>query len=460
MSRERLLSVGIDIGTSTTQLIFSGLMVENVASAFTVPHFSITEKEILYRSPVYFTPLTSPQEIDTEALRDILRKEYASAKVQREQIQTGAVIITGETARKENARQVLHALSGFAGDFVVATAGPALESILAGKGAGAQRLSEELHRPVLNIDIGGGTSNLALFDRGELVETGCLNVGGRLVKLSPGGEVLYLSPVLRPYTDRSLGQIMEEEERRLLAALLAEVLEKALKGEEIPEGFITDQPLRCPEGTLLSFSGGVAAAMESHPADPLVYGDLGIYLAKAILASSLCRGEYRLAKESIRATVIGAGSHATALSGSTIFYDGIRFPLKNLPVAVLSPTEETLPREALASRIRKKMGVFGGDTALLSLQGGAAPSFSELCRLADGIALGTEPYLKGGKPLLLALESDLGKALGQALHMLLPQTPILCADALHLREGSYIDIGAPLAGGQTLPVVIKTLALG
>ena len=460
MSGERLLSVGIDIGTSTTQLIFSELRVENVASAFTVPQFSITEKEILYRSPVYFTPLLSQQEIDTEALRDILQKEYASAGVQREQIQTGAVIITGETARKENARQVLHALSGFAGDFVVATAGPALESILAGKGAGAQRLSEELRRPVLNIDIGGGTSNLALFDRGELIDTGCLNVGGRLVKLSPTGELLYLSPVLRPYTDRSLGQIMEEEERKSLAALLSEMLERALKGDELPEDFITDQALRCPEGALLSFSGGVAAAMDSHPTDPLAYGDLGIYLADAILSSSLCRREYRLAKESIRATVIGAGSHATALSGSTIFYDSIRFPLKNLPVAVLNPMEEALPREALASRIRKKLSVFGEEPALLSLQGRAAPTFSELCRLADGIALGTEPYLRGDRPLLLAVESDIGKALGQALHMLLPQTPILCADALQLREGSYIDIGSPLAGGQTLPVVIKTLALG
>lgn len=460
MKAERLLSVGIDIGTSTTQLIFSALQVENSASAFSVPHFSITQKEILYRSPVYFTPLLSDSLIDTEALRRLIRAEYAAAGVLREQIRTGAIIITGETARKENARQVLSALSGFAGDFVVATAGPALESILAGKGAGAQRLSEELRRPVLNIDIGGGTSNLALFDQGELVDTGCLNVGGRLVKLSPTGQLLYLSPVLRPYTDCRVGQQLTEEERQLLASLLAEVLEKALRGEEVPEGFITDKPLTAPKNALLSFSGGVAAVMEAAPEESLAYGDLGVYLARALLASSLCAGDYRLAAESIRATVIGAGSHATGLSGSTIFYEGIDFPLKNLPVATLSPAEEELPREALASRIRKKLSVFGEETALLSLCGQKSPSFSELCRLADGIALGAEPYLKGGRPLLLAVESDLGKALGQALHLLLPDSPILCADALKLTEGSYLDIGTPIAGGQTLPVVIKTLALG
>lgn len=458
---ERLLSVGIDIGTSTTQLIFSGLQVENSASAFTVPHFAITQKEILYRSPVHFTPLLSHDRIDTEALRAIIHGEYAAAGFLREQIQTGAIIITGETARKENAHQVLHALSGYAGDFVVATAGPALESVLAGKGAGAGELSRRENRPVLHIDIGGGTSNLALFREGEAVQTGCLNVGGRLVKFSPRGELEYLSPVLRAYTDCRLGQIMPEEERRQLASLLAQVLAKSLRGEEIPEGFVTDRPLAAPEGALLSFSGGVAALMAQLPGDPLTYGDLGVYLAEAILQSSLCRGDYRLAKESIRATVIGAGSHATGLSGSTIYYDGIDFPMKNLPVAALSPRDGALSPEALAGKIRGKLGLYRGETAVLSLPGAKAPSFSRLCQWADGIALGAEPYLRAGRPLLLALETDCGKALGQALRLLLPkEQPILCADGLILPEGSYLDIGSPIAGGQTLPVVIKTLALG
>ena len=149
MKQEQLLSVGIDIGTTTTQLVFSRLTVENAASDFTVPEFSITEKEILFRSAIHFTPLLSDTVIDTEGVRQIVEEEYAASGFAREDIQTGAVIITGETARKENAAQVLSALSGFAGDFVVATAGPALESILAGKGSGAQRhsLRRQCHRP-------------------------------------------------------------------------------------------------------------------------------------------------------------------------------------------------------------------------------------------------------------------------------------------------------------------------
>ena len=166
--KERLLSVGIDIGTSTTQLIFSRLTLENRASSFTVPRFSITEKEDVYRSAVHFTPLVSDSEIDADGVRDIVAREYAGAGVARGDVATGAVIITGETARKVNAQQVLSALSGFAGDFVVATAGPDLESVLAARGAGADRYSEAHACAVLNFDIGGGTSNLALFDRGAL----------------------------------------------------------------------------------------------------------------------------------------------------------------------------------------------------------------------------------------------------------------------------------------------------
>jgi len=205
--REEMLSVGIDIGTSTTQLIFSKLIVENTASSFSVPRISIVDKEVIYRSEVYFTPLVSNNEINGEKIREIVEKEYKKACVNKEDIQTGAVIITGETARKENANDVLHTLSGFAGDFVVATAGPDLESIIAGKGAGAHIYSKEHSTSVVNIDIGGGTSNLALFTRGEVKETGCLDIGGRLIKLDKvTKEITYISPKIEKIIkDNKLG---------------------------------------------------------------------------------------------------------------------------------------------------------------------------------------------------------------------------------------------------------------
>lgn len=161
--QETILSVGIDIGTSTTQLIFSRLTIENLASNYTVPRISIVNKEVFYRSGIYFTPLKSQTEIDAAKVKEIIRKEYEKAGRKPEDLQTGAVIITGETARKQNANRVLETLSDMAGDFVVATAGPDLESVLSAKGAGSDRLSEEKREVVANIDIGGGTSNIAFF---------------------------------------------------------------------------------------------------------------------------------------------------------------------------------------------------------------------------------------------------------------------------------------------------------
>ena len=199
---QELLSVGIDIGTSTTQLIFSRLTLENRANPFSVPRIAIADKEVLYRSGIHFTPLLSDTVIDSEGVRTIVEEEYRKSGFEKAQISTGAVIITGETARKENAREVLSTLSGYAGDFVVATAGPDLESILAARGAGIDDYSKEHHTEVLHFDIGGGTSNLALYDRGELKATGCMDVGGRLIKIDrETGSITYLSPKVRQFYD-------------------------------------------------------------------------------------------------------------------------------------------------------------------------------------------------------------------------------------------------------------------
>ena len=141
---ETLQSVGIALGTSTTQLIHSRLTLENTAPAFTVPRMEISKREILYRSPIHFTPLLNADTLDAAAIGDLIAGEYDRAGICPEEIQTGAVIITGETARKENARAVLAAISHLAGTFVVATAGPALESVLAARGAGADVYAMDL----------------------------------------------------------------------------------------------------------------------------------------------------------------------------------------------------------------------------------------------------------------------------------------------------------------------------
>ena len=447
--KNSLLSVGIDIGTTTSQLIFSRLHIVNQANPFSVPDYGIQEKEILYRSKIHFTPLLSEDRIDVEALRQIIDQEYETAGVEKSHVQTGAVIITGETARKENAREVLTALSGYAGEFVVATAGPALESILAGKGSGAEDYAGRHKCKVMNLDIGGGTTNFATFEKGRLIDTGCLNVGGRLMKFREG-KCYYLSPVLQKY-------FTKDSPPEKVARFLCEILEQAVglrDGKEYIH-FITDKA--CEGAELLSFSGGVADLIPEGPQDPFLYGDLGVLLGRAIRQSPLWQEGRRIPSvETIRATVIGAGLHTTELSGSTIFYKNIHFPIKNLPVAHYS-YGDICDRERQIPSIRAEMERIapGNDACILSVKGIGNLKFRDLCDLADAIALSMAERAS----VFLAVEEDVGKALGQAVHSLLPHKPILCVDGIRLPEHSYLDVGMPLAGGSVLPVVIKTLIL-
>lgn len=439
-----LLSVGLDVGTTTSQMILSHLTVENKASAFAVPRMQITERQILYRSPVCFTPLLDKDHVDGKGLRSWLQQQYQQAGIKPEQVDTGAIIITGETSRKENAKAVLDALASFAGDFVVTTAGPHLESVLAAKGAGAVEHSEKTGKTVLHIDIGGGTSNLAYIQQGKILKTGCLNVGGRLLKLDETGVLTYVSPVLRGLTK------LQKGDRAALSQVeaVAEILVKAL---EMAAGLTAPAPLleqlwtkeagqvweSIPKAQVISFSGGVADCIQKEQ-PPFEYGDIGPVLGQMIRKSLLCKGAYRLGEETIRATVIGAGCHSTQLSGSTVYYQNITFPLRNVPV---------IPWDG-----EGKPDFAGTETGVLAMTGGANPDYGSIKALATRIA-----QLEI-TPVIVAIEQDMAKALGHALSLCLPKnTPILCIDRVQLGEDSYLDIGAPV--GPCLPVVVKTLVL-
>lgn len=445
---ERLCSVGLDVGTTSTQMIVSQLTIENRASNFAVPEMEIAERKILYKSPVYFTPLLDESHVNGAAIREIVEQEYRSAGITRESVDTGAIIITGETSRKENARTVLDALSDFAGDFVVATAGPDLESVLAAKGAGAVEYSQRTGKPVLHMDIGGGTSNLALIRDGKVAGTGCLNVGGRLVKLDKNGKVTYISPVLNGICDIKVGDTVNREQIGQIADTLVQALEMAAGLREetaLLDRLTTEEAAgtspRPAENVVLSFSGGVADCIEKiHPW--LEFGDMGPVLGQRIRQSRLCQGEYVLGSETIRATVIGAGCHSAQLSGSTVFHQNVQFPLKNIPVVNISEL----------SSIRRELAKQEG-LAVLAMPGLPSPSYRQIVTMAQQLI----SQISGD--LLLCLEQDMAKALGQALAVRLPgDARILCIDRVKVSEGSYLDIGAPV--GHALPVVVKTLVLG
>ena len=437
-----LLSVGLDVGTTSTQMVVSRLAVANQASSFAVPELTIARREILYQSPVYFTPLLEEKRMDAAALREIVEREYQAAGIRREDVDTGAIIVTGETSRKENAAAVMEAMADLAGDFVVAAAGPDLESVLAAKGAGAVEYSEKTGQTVLHMDIGGGTSNLALIRRGEIAATGCLNVGGRLIKLQ-NGVLTYVSPVLQGIWPCRPGQRLSKEEAEKLAALLASALEMAagLKPSDgLLEHLTTREaqaglPLNGPgEEITLSFSGGVADCIDREiPWQE--YGDLGPLLGRAIRGSLLCKGNYVLGSQTIRATVIGAGCHSTQLSGSTVFCQNVVFPLKNLPVIT-----------------RQEQRNHYEGPVFCAMPGLEAPTYQAISQLADQLAAQLPT------PIYLCLEQDMAKALGQALALRLGrEAAILCIDRVKVGRDSYLDVAAPV--GPAFPVVVKTLVL-
>ena len=443
---ESLLSVGLDVGTTSTQMIISRLRIENKAGSFAVPEMEIESREILYKSPVHFTPLLREELVNADALREIVDREYVAAGISKHEVDTGAIIITGETSRKENARAVLDALSSYAGDFVVATAGPDLESVLAARGAGAVEFSAKTGKTVLHMDIGGGTSNLALIEDGKIIATSCLNVGGRLLKIDPDGRLTYVSPVLEGMFSKKVGEVVSREEVYELCERLVQALEAAagLREREALTSALMTEGIATPVCALarndgicpvISFSGGVADCIDGKK-PWLAFGDMGPELGMAIKNSRLCDGVYRLGSETIRATVIGAGCHSAQLSGSTVFYQNMEFPLKNLPVVRTAATLRTLD-----------------GPGVLAMEEMNAPSYGALTELADRI---TADY--DGSALIVALEQDMAKALGQILALRLGKdAPVLCIDRVKLEAESYLDVGAPI--GPALPVVVKTLIL-
>ena len=373
---EIIKSVGIDIGTSTTQLIFSELTIENEASNYVVPRINIVDKKVTYRSKIYFTPLLDQKTIDAEKVKGIIEKEYQDAGMKPEDLSTGAVIITGETARKQNANVVLDTLSNLAGDFVVATAGPDLESVLSARGAGADKLSKEHRETVANLDIGGGTSNIAVFQNGILRGTSCLDVGGRLIKIDENGKIYYIFPGTKELAkahgiEINVGDTAKEETLMKVCELMADQLAQAINKEpadEMHSRMYTNQGKRLKEEPVINavtYSGGVASVYyEGEPADVFAYHDVGVLLARAIKNHPVLKTvpTYQAA-ETIRATVVGAGTHTTNVSGSTIQYTDGKLPIKNIPVLKLTEDEEQNP-VMFKESLRRKLKLYETEGAL------------------------------------------------------------------------------------------------
>jgi ethanolamine utilization protein EutA len=477
MDNTDILSVGIDIGTSTTQVIFSRLKMQNTAGYFAVPHISIVDKEVIYKSDIYLTPLENEYLINADKVSEIVESEFNKAGFTPKDTNTGAVIITGESARKENAAAVLEKLSRFAGDFVVSTAGPDLESVIAGKGSGAQKYSEDNSCVVANLDIGGGTTNVVVFDCGKTVGKACVDIGGRQIKLKSDFTVDYISPsaLLIAKTlgiDISVGKKTDSQSLqgicRSMVKLLEQLLgldEKTALLDEIKTNGSSELKLK-KKIRAVCFSGGVADCIYKTEHEQLKYGDIGVFLGNAIREGNIF-SKFKIidAAETIRATVVGAGTYTTTVSGSTISYSENILPLKNIPVLKLNLNEQKSVFQNDSAFLTEKIKWFAeqndAEQLVLAMEGSKNPSYNEIQLAAECICNSLGRYIKDDKPLLILVENDMAKALGQAIRRKISNNrSVIAIDSVSVDDNDYIDLGKPLMNGLVIPVVVKTLIFG
>ncbi|MHA2044858.1 MAG: ethanolamine ammonia-lyase reactivating factor EutA, partial [Candidatus Thorarchaeota archaeon] len=395
--RKELTSVGVDIGSSTSHVVFSEIVLEKNDQSRT-EKFEIKERRIIHSGPIHLTPFKDPKNVDFDALRDLLLADYRDAGLKIADIDTGAVIITGESAKKENAEWIVSELAGEVGKFVAATAGPNFESVLAAYGSGAVSKSADTGKTVMNVDIGGGSSNIAICKEGRVVATTAINVGGRLVAVDESGTIVRLEDTGRMLGELvccklEIGQVLDDEHRRVLSDALAGALIDCMQGNQdsrITSMLMMALPLDFKEPVdSITFSGGVAEFI--YGTEEREFYDLGAYLASAILEKvNALNLPIEKPDHRIRATVIGAGNFSLQVSGSTTFLSsGLEYPLRNLPVVVPHIKSRKASSDEVQKSIELAISRFdlreGEDPLILAFNDAVRPSYENLRQFALGV---------------------------------------------------------------------------
>ena len=470
-----LTTVGVDVGSSTSHLLFARLHLQRLTQSLS-SRFVVVSREVVHRTPILLTPYRADGLIDVQSLEQFVHAAYAEAGLRPDDIDTGAVILTGAALERANARAVAELFADSGGKFVCASAGHNLEGILAAHGSGAAALSHARGETLLHVDIGGGTTKLALVRNGEILRTAAVHVGGRLVAFDAEGGLTRIEPFARDVSaalgiSLELGQTLSVEDRRRLADALVEILLDYINDRPpsaLGKTFLLTEPLELaghwPQA--VTFSGGVAEYI--YDREPQRFGDLGPDLATA-LERAAHQGRLPAPAiplgEGIRATVLGASQFSVQLSGNTVHVsDPAVLPLRNLPVVYARLDNRRTPSASdVAQAIRQgfiRLDLVEGEhPAAVALPWTGEPHYTHLRALADGIAAAMPSSLAAGYPLVVALDRDIGASLGGILYEELHVTsPLISIDGLQLVELDYIDVGELLQPANVVPVVVKSLA--
>jgi ethanolamine utilization protein EutA len=469
-----LVSVGIDIGSAGTQVIFSRLDLRRLGEDLSSRYY-VVARETLHQSPVALTPYRSEERIDDEALGAVIDEAYAAARLHPDDVDAGVVILTGEALRRENAEAIAAVLAEEGGEFVCASAGHHMEAMLAAYGSGAASASHDKAQRILNIDIGGGTTKLAVVDDGRVVATAAVHIGGRLMAVDGASRIVRLDPAGRAHAATagfgwSRGDIASPAAMDAVAETMADALIAAIIARPLPDA-VARLYLTAPIADLgridgIMLSGGVAEYIYGR--EERDFGDLGLRLGRA-LRRRIDAGAFGWpllpAGECIRATALGASQYSVQLSGNTSYISdpGSLLPRRNLQV--IQPPfrcEETIDADALAAAIRGHLTAFDvaadAREVALALRWRGPPSYERMAAFARGIAGGLAEAIAAGRPLYLMLDGDVAQTLGailrEELHV---ASDLLVIDGVVLWDFDYIDLGRIRMPSQTVPVTIKSL---
>ena len=469
-----LTTVGIDIGSSTSHLMFARVHLQRLSTALS-SRFVVVERKILWQSPILLTPYRSDYTIDVDELAGFVGGCYAYAGIEREAVDSGAVILTGEALKRRNARAIADLFSEEAGKFVCASAGHHMECQMAAHGSGAVALSRGHNATLLNVDIGGGTTKFALIENGRILATCAIAVGGRLIV-----EEDVLARIEQPVykiaeaagIELALGAPLAPSDRRRIAARMARMIMGLIdlrQGGELARSLLVTEPWPAELANrgidAITFSGGVSEYLYKREARR--FGDLGFDLAEELRHALAHRRDLPPVwdpGQGIRATVIGAAQFSVQISGNTILIaDPGKLPLQNLPVLTCNfDLDGEIAPEAVASAVRGALARAdfeeGESPLALAFPWLGDPSHERLHAVANGICAALPRTLREKAPLVLLIDGDVGKSLGRIiLHEIAPDADVIAIDAVQLKEFDYVDIGSLIELTNVVPIIIKSL---
>lgn len=479
---------GLDVGTTTTScLVASARLLKNCVTG----RNEFGEVRPVFRPDPVFTPFAG-ESLDLEALARQLDEWLAAANFGPSEIVAGGALVTGLAARSVNAATVKQLVRNrFPQALVVATDDPCLESWLAFMGNAVALSRAEPERPFLNLDIGGGTTNVAWGKAGEVRRCGCYYVGARHIQLEPGTyRIRALSSFARELLAArgiaaDVGRELRADEVTAVLDFYIGRLESAVLGKRHFEGQGADERselgrsvssaadaslerLHCqaafiPPGadSIITLSGGVGElAYRDARGEPLpgttAFGDLGIDLARRLCDSAVLG---RHLKSHVptglgRATVQGLTIHSSEISGTTLYlpHPGV-LPLNDVPI--LGTIEDATSDGDLSFLIGLTQRAAGG--GCLAVKFGKTDTAS-VKALAERIARVLDQLVAPApKAIVLLTAGDVGKTLGQyATRWGRVPVELIVIDEIPDRPAQFATLGSPQHG--LVPVSFHGLA--